>query len=85
MLNVAKAEEEMKRKLEEMEKMAEDLKKTEKQRKELEEQNVMLSRQKEDIALELQAKEDTISDAEERIEGLLNQKVEFEAQVCLTL
>ena len=54
MLNIARQEEEMKKKLEEMEKMAEELKKLEKIKKELEEQNVVLMEQKNDIYLQLQ-------------------------------
>ena len=75
LLNAAAAEDEMKVKEEELAKTKDSLEKTEKLRKELEEQNVGLLQAKQDLVFEIQAEQDKLSDAEERIEGLIEQKV----------
>ncbi|XP_061197039.1 myosin heavy chain, striated muscle-like isoform X3 [Saccostrea echinata] len=81
LLNIARAEEEMKKKLEEMEKMKEELEKVNRIKKELEEQNVTLLEQKNDIYLQLQTEQDSLVDAEDRIEKLVNQKGDLESQL----
>ncbi|XP_041362744.1 myosin heavy chain, striated muscle-like isoform X1 [Gigantopelta aegis] len=81
LLNVARAEDEMKVKEEELAKTKEELLKTEQRRKELEEQNVTLLQQKNDLFLQLQAEQDNIGDAEEKIEKLVGQKLDLEERV----
>ncbi|GFN81923.1 myosin heavy chain [Plakobranchus ocellatus] len=81
LLNIARAEDEMKVKEEELAKTKAELEKTEKLRKELEEQNVGLLQAKNDLYIQLQAEQDTLIDAEEKIEKLITQKVEYEAQL----
>ncbi|KAK3768205.1 hypothetical protein RRG08_031739 [Elysia crispata] len=81
LLNIARAEDEMKVKEEELAKTKAELEKTEKLRKELEEQNVGLLQAKNDLYIQLQAEQDTLIDAEEKIEKLISQKVEYEAQL----
>lgn len=81
LLNVARAEDDMKKKEEELEKSKADLDKTEKMRKELEEQNVTLLQAKNDLYLQLQAEQDNMADAEEKIEKLITQKIDFEQQL----
>ncbi|KAK7113251.1 hypothetical protein V1264_012571 [Littorina saxatilis] len=81
LLNVARAEDDMKKKEEELEKTKVELEKTEKMRKELEEQNVTLLQSKNDIYLQLQAEQDNLADAEEKIEKLVSQKGDYETQL----
>ncbi|BFZ17428.1 hypothetical protein BsWGS_20467 [Bradybaena similaris] len=81
LLNVARAEDDMKKKEEELAKTKADLEKTEKLRKELEEQNVGLLQAKNDLFIQLQAEQDNLIDAEEKIEKLISQKVEYEQQL----
>merc|ERR1719239_919586 len=81
LLNIAHAEDEMKVKEEELAKTKESLEKTEQQRKELEEQNVGLFQAKNDLFIELQAEQDKLIDAEEKIEGLITQKFAYEKQI----
>jgi len=81
LLNVARAEDDMKKKEEELEKTKTELDKTEKLRKELEEQNVGLLQAKNDLFIQLQAEQDNLIDAEEKIEKLISQKVEYESQI----
>ncbi|XP_013068443.2 myosin heavy chain, striated muscle-like isoform X4 [Biomphalaria glabrata] len=81
LLNVARAEDDMKKKEEELEKTKVELEKTEKLRKELEEQNVSLLQAKNDLYIQLQAEQDNLIDAEEKIEKLISQKVEYEQQI----
>ncbi|XP_053388294.1 myosin heavy chain, striated muscle-like isoform X5 [Mercenaria mercenaria] len=81
LLNVARAEDEMRKKEEELEKTKAELAKVEKIKKELEEQNVTLLQQKNDMYLQLQAEQDTLIDAEEKIERLIQQKADFEQQL----
>lgn len=56
-MNIARAEDDMKKKEEELAKTKADLEKTEKLRKELEEQNVTLLQAKNDLYLQLQAEQ----------------------------
>jgi len=81
LLNIARAEDEMKVKEEELAKAKTDLEKNEKLRKELEEQNVTLLSAKNDLYIQLQAEQDNLIDAEEKIEGLIKQKADYEAQI----
>ncbi|MEH0879176.1 hypothetical protein V6M80_12715, partial [Enterococcus faecium] len=81
LLNIARAEDDMKKKEEELAKTKADLEKTEKLRKELEEQNVTLLQAKNDLYLQLQAEQDNLADAEERIEKLIGQKADYEQQL----
>ncbi|XP_059177767.1 myosin heavy chain, striated muscle-like isoform X1 [Physella acuta] len=81
LLNIARAEDDMKKKEEELEKTKTELEKTEKLRKELEEQNVGLLQAKNDLYIQLQAEQDNLIDAEEKIEKLISQKAEYESQI----
>jgi hypothetical protein len=81
LLNIARAEEEMKKKIEEMDKLREDLIKCERLKKELEVQNVTLLEQKNDLYLQLQTEQDAVADLEERVEKLVTQKADFEGQI----
>lgn len=64
-----------------MEKIKEELEKISRIKKELEEQNVTLLEQKNDIYLQLQTEQDSLVDAEDRIEKLINQKADLESQL----
>lgn len=81
LLSVARQEDELKKKEEELEKTKEELAKVSKLKKELEEQNVTLLQAKNDLFLQLQAEQDNVSDLEERIAQLVNQKGDYEEQV----
>ena len=81
MLNIAREEEEMKRKEEEMKEQLKNMEKLAGVKKQLEEQNVVLQRQKDDMYLELQTAQDAMIEHEERIEQLLTEKQEFESQL----
>jgi len=81
LLSVARQEDEMKKKEEELEKTKQELAKVSKIKKELEEQNVTLLQTKSDLFLQLQAEQDNVSDLEERIAQLVNQKGDYEEQV----
>ena len=81
LLSIARQEDEMKKMQEEFEKTKEELAKVERLKKELEEQNVVLLQSKNDIFLQLQAEQDTLADAEERIQQLVTQKADHEAQI----
>merc|ERR1711915_1073615 len=81
LLAVAAQEDEMKVKEEELVKTKESLEKTEKKLKEFEEQNVELYQAKNDLFIELQAEQDKLIDMEEKVEGLITQKIEFEQKM----
>lgn len=81
LLNVARAEDDMKKKEEEWAKTKEDLDKITKRYKELEEQNVDLTRAKNELSLELATYEEGSSDAEEKMAGLITQKADLESQL----
>ncbi|XP_071106405.1 myosin heavy chain, striated muscle-like isoform X1 [Haliotis cracherodii] len=81
LLNIARAEDEMKLKEEELAKCKDELSKVTQRGKELEEQNVDLLRHKNDLFLQVQSQGDTLSDQEERIEQLVTQKADFEQQL----
>ena len=71
----------MKKKEEELETTKEDLAKCEKVKKQLEEQNVTLLQAKNDLFLQVQAEQDNMNDAEERISQLVTQKADYEQQI----
>ncbi|XP_048256830.1 myosin heavy chain, striated muscle-like [Haliotis rufescens] len=81
LLSIAAAEDEMKQKEEALVKTKEELQKVTSRSKELEEQNVTLMQAKNDLFLDVQTKQDTIDDCEERVEQLLKQKNDFETQL----
>merc|ERR1719228_2835096 len=81
LLNASRAEDEMKLKEEEMAKTKENLEKTEKQLKEYEEQNVVLQQANSDMKIQLEAEIDKQNEAEEKIEGLIMQKIEYETKI----
>ena len=81
LLNIARAEDEMKKKEEEWAKTKEDLTKLQQRFKELEEQNVDLTRAKNDLVLELATFEDQSSEADEKMAALITQKAEMESQL----
>lgn len=78
LLSIARQEDEAKQAQEMLEKTKVELEKSEKIKKELEEQNVVLLQAKNDLFLEVQAAQDSLSDAEERISQLVLYKGETE-------
>ncbi|KAJ8318328.1 hypothetical protein KUTeg_003419 [Tegillarca granosa] len=81
LLSIARAEEEMKKKMEEFDKLKADYEKCERIKKELEQQNVTLMEQKNDMYLSLQTEQDNLIEAEEKIEKLISQKADYESQL----
>ncbi|VEL07423.1 unnamed protein product [Protopolystoma xenopodis] len=81
MLNIARQEDEMKKAAEELVKMKEEFEKLEKLKKELEEKNVTLQQQTNDLFVQLQAEQDNLADAGEKIEQLVLQKGEYVQQI----
>ena len=81
LLNLAREEDEMNKKLEQLKKMEEDLTKTERIKKELEAQNVDLMEQKNNLYIQLQTEQDSVIELEERVEQLVSQKADFESQM----
>ncbi|XP_071106373.1 myosin heavy chain, striated muscle-like isoform X2 [Haliotis cracherodii] len=81
LLSIQAAEDEMKQKEEELAKAKEELGKVTQRCKELEEANVVLNDAKNDLKVEVETQQDTIDDCEERIEQLLQTKVENESQI----
>ncbi|XP_064621492.1 myosin heavy chain, striated muscle-like isoform X3 [Lineus longissimus] len=81
LLKAAAAEDEMKQKLEELDKTKEELERITKLQKELEEQNVTLLQQKNDLFLQVQAEQDNLSDAEEKIAKFITQRADMETQI----
>ena len=81
LLSIARQEDEMKKVEEELEKTKAELEKVEKVKKQLEEQNVTLLQSKNDLFLQLQAEQDSMSDQEERIQQLVQQKADYESQL----
>ncbi|XP_050394994.2 myosin heavy chain, striated muscle [Patella vulgata] len=81
LLNIARAEDEMKQKEELLEKTKAELETTQKDKKELEQQNTTLLQQKNDMFLQLQAEQDNVADCQEKIEKLITQKIDYEAQI----
>jgi len=81
LLTQAKAEDEMRKMAEDYETTKKELEKMTKLKKELEEQNVTLLQQKNDMFMQMQAEQDTISDLEEKISQLVNQKGDMDDQI----
>ncbi|XP_035686559.1 myosin-6-like [Branchiostoma floridae] len=81
MLQGARAEEEMKKKLEELEVIVEKAEKEEKLRKELEQKLNALTNEKNDLVIQLQAEQDVVSDSEERNAMLIKSKADLDAQL----
>ena len=81
LLSIARQEDDMKKKEEELETTKEELTKCEKIKKQLEEQNVTLLQAKNDLFLQVQAEQDSMNDAEERISQLVTQKADYEQQI----
>jgi len=81
LLSQAAAEDEMKQKEAEFAELKENFEKTEKLRKELEEQNVTLAQAKNDLVIQLQTEQDSLAEAEERVQQLVLQHADFEAQI----
>uniref|UniRef100_A0A8C2IZN1 Slow myosin heavy chain 2 n=1 Tax=Cyprinus carpio TaxID=7962 RepID=A0A8C2IZN1_CYPCA len=77
LLKSAETEKEMANMKEEFLKLKEAYAKTEARRKELEEKMVSILQEKNDLQLE----QDNLADAEERCEGLIKNKIQFEAKV----
>uniref|UniRef100_A0A3Q3FVJ3 Myosin, heavy chain 7B, cardiac muscle, beta a n=1 Tax=Labrus bergylta TaxID=56723 RepID=A0A3Q3FVJ3_9LABR len=65
----------------ELAKLKEALEKSEVKRKELEEKQVSLIQEKNDLALQLQAEQDNLADAEERCDLLIKTKIQLEAKM----
>merc|ERR1712240_835223 len=81
LLTAAKAEDEMNQKIAQLEKITDDMKKLETLKTQLEEQNTTLFQAKNDLFAELQVANDNLGEAEERIEQLVLQKGESDAQL----
>ncbi|NWV24261.1 MYH7 protein, partial [Origma solitaria] len=81
LLKSAQTEKEMSNLKEEFQKTKEALEKSEAKRKELEEKQVSMIQEKNDLALQLQAEQDNLADAEERCDLLIKSKIQLEAKV----
>ncbi|XP_072918398.1 myosin-7-like [Hemitrygon akajei] len=81
LLKSAETEKEMATLKDEFLKLKEALVKSEAKRKELEEKQVSLIQEKNDLALQLQAEQDTLADAAERCDLLIKAKIQLEAKV----
>ncbi|XP_066277748.1 myosin-16-like isoform X1 [Branchiostoma lanceolatum] len=81
MLQGARQEEEMQRKLSEMKDIEERLANEERLRKELQEKCVTLTQEKNDLVVQLQAEQDVVSDSEERNAMLIKSKADLDAQL----
>jgi myosin heavy subunit len=81
LLATAEAAKEMEEVLEEFENMKKTLEKETKRRKELEESQVSLVQEKNDLALQTQADQDSLADAEDRCDQLIRNKIELEGKV----
>ncbi|KFV70405.1 Myosin-7, partial [Dryobates pubescens] len=81
LLKSAQTEKEMSNLKEEFQKLKEALEKSEAKRKELEEKQVSMTQEKNDLALQLQAEQDNLADAEERCDLLIKSKIQLEAKV----
>jgi len=81
LLSIARQEDEMRKTEEELKKLKEEFEKLEKNKKALEEQNVTLLQAKNDLFLQLQTEQDSLTDAEERILQLVTSKADFEEQI----
>merc|ERR1712173_463637 len=81
LLATAEAAKEMEEVLEEFESVKAQLEKETKRRKELEEAQVSLVQEKNDLALQTQADQDSLADAEDRCDQLIRNKIELEGKV----
>ncbi|XP_078700173.1 uncharacterized protein LOC144926961 [Branchiostoma floridae x Branchiostoma belcheri] len=81
LLQGARQEEELQRKLSEMKDMEERLANEERLRKELQEKCVTLTQEKNDLVVQLQAEQDVVADSEERNAMLIKSKADLEAQL----
>nr|ALR88564.1 myosin heavy chain striated muscle-like 115 [Saccoglossus kowalevskii] len=81
LLNVARAEDDMKVKEEELKKAVEKAEKEEKERKLLETANTALLTEKNKLFTELQAEQDNVADLEDRVAKLEALKIDIEAQM----
>uniref|UniRef100_A0A3Q3ISE2 Myosin-7B n=1 Tax=Monopterus albus TaxID=43700 RepID=A0A3Q3ISE2_MONAL len=81
LLKSASTEKELAALKEEMAKLKEALEKSEAKRKELEDRQVSLTQEKNDFALQLQAEQDNLADAEERCDLLIKTKIQLEAKL----
>merc|ERR1712045_442000 len=77
LLATAEAAKEMEEVLEEFENVKSQLEKETKRRKELEESQVALVQEKNDLALQTQADQDSLADAEDRCDQLIRNKIEL--------
>ncbi|XP_033630505.1 myosin heavy chain, striated muscle-like [Asterias rubens] len=81
LLNVARAEDEMKAMDEELQKAKDKAAKEEKERKILEEKNSELLKEKNDFFMQLQQEQDTAAEIEERLSKVMGQKGDLESQL----
>ncbi|XP_034548994.1 myosin, heavy chain 7B, cardiac muscle, beta a [Notolabrus celidotus] len=81
LLRSAATEKELASLKEELAKLKEALEKSEVKRKELEEKQVSLIQEKNDLALQLQAEQDNLADAEDRCDLFIKTKIQLEAKV----
>ncbi|XP_032833287.1 myosin-7-like [Petromyzon marinus] len=81
LLKSAETEKEMQNMKEDFLKLKEAYAKSEARRKELEEKSVSLLQEKNDLAMQVQAEQDNIADAEERCEQLIKSKISQEGKI----
>ncbi|XP_045551541.1 myosin-6 [Salmo salar] len=81
LLKSAESDKEMANIKDEFTKLKEAFEKSEARRKELEEKVVSILQEKNDLLLQCQSEQDTLTDAEERCEQLIKSKIQMEAKV----
>ncbi|KAM4531376.1 myosin heavy chain, fast skeletal muscle-like [Odontesthes bonariensis] len=81
LLKSAESEKEMETMKEDFVKCKDDLAKSEARRKELEEKMVSLLQEQNNLILQVQSDSENLCDAEERCEGLIKSKIQFEAKL----
>ncbi|XP_038064642.1 myosin heavy chain, striated muscle-like isoform X2 [Patiria miniata] len=82
LLNVARAEDEMKAMDEELQKAKDKALKEEKERKLLEDKNSELMKEKNDMFMQLQQEQDNAADIEEKLSKVMSQRVDMETQLA---
>lgn len=81
LLSIARQEDEMKQAAEELEKTKEEMTKLTDLKKQLEERNVMLDRELQDLKANAGTASESLIEAEEQIEELMQLKFKFEEQI----
>ena len=81
LLSIARQEDEMRQAAEELKKTKEEMEKLSDLKKQLEERNALMERELSDLKSNAGATEDSLAEAEERIEDLMKMKFEFEEKL----